>query len=125
MDNSKFKQCPCCSKWFSYDEIVNGSDVDPIGMCFLEGDFKNNVYYFNHTCDECNSTFVIPVMTFLPFIKETIPDDVLTGSECCEQHCIKIDDLMECNQECTYAPFRRFLINLVSEKKKSTVKASS
>ncbi len=114
---SAFKTCSGCGREFSLDDILNSGEIEPAGMQFIDEDFKWNVYYFNHMCDNCGSTFLIPVRDFLSVIPETIPETVLTGEDRCEQHCLRMSDLQECQQECYYAPFRRFLLSLIVNKK--------
>jgi hypothetical protein len=91
-------------------------------MQFEDPDHKYNFYYFNHLCPNCGSTILIPVMEFLPYVNEPVPDLVRTGMEDCERHCLKIDDLAECSAPCRYAPFRRLLLRIRDEH--ATLKAS-
>ena len=101
---------------FSLRALLESPEVAPIGMQIEDTDHAWNYYYFNHECPSCGSTFTIPVLDFLPFISEPVPDLVLTGTETCQRHCMKIGDLMECHNACRYAPFRRFLLNLRRER---------
>ncbi|MFN8177610.1 MAG: hypothetical protein U0167_06775 [bacterium] len=106
------KTCPGCGSVFTLQQILSSPDIEPIGMQFIDPDNANNMYYFNHQCPSCGSTFVVPVNVFLPFIAEPVPDRALTGTEVCERHCLRIDDLNQCHAPCHYAPFRRFLLRM-------------
>ena len=110
------KKCPGCGTLFTLQQILSSPDVDPIGMQFDDADHENNMYYFNDVCPACGSTFVMPVLAFLPFIAEPVPDLALTGTEVCEKHCLRIEDLSACHAPCRYAPFRRFLLQMRRER---------
>lgn len=112
--------CSGCRAQFTLEDFVRHADIEPIGMQFIDTDMKWNMFYFNHTCANCGSTILLPVSDFLPFIDETIPESVLTGTDVCERHCTDIRDLQECTQECHYAPFRRFLLKMLSARKQGT-----
>lgn len=106
------KQCPGCAATFALNDFMGNPEIDAIGMQFEDAELKNNLYYFNHECPACGSTFVVSVLEFLPLIEETVPEEVLAGLEPCEGHCTRIDDLAACGAPCRYAPFRRFLLKL-------------
>ena len=106
------KTCPSCGPPFTLRDLISLPEIAPLGMQFETGDPDSNVFYFNHNRPGCGSTFVVPVMEFLPLITEPIPDSILTGSEKCGHHCLSIDDLSICQAPCKYAPFRRFLVGI-------------
>jgi len=113
------KQCPLCRRDFTLEEVLESAEVKPIGMAFEPGSFEHNVYYFNHHCPGCGSTFVIPVERFIALIEEYISPEVLDGTAGCDQHCRRLDDLEACNEPCYYAPFRRFLLNRLLQRRPS------
>ena len=117
MNTKKFKKCPNCGHWFTALEIMESRAVDPIGMQFEEEDPGLNFYFFNHTLESCNTTFAIEVDKFLPLIMEPVAERALTGTEFCECHCTKLDDLSECTTNCRYAPFRRLLLSMIETRK--------
>jgi len=96
------------------EDILYSSEIEPVGMLFPNDDFEWNMYYFNHAIESCGSTFVIPVREFLHLIDEPIPDTVLNGTDRCDGHCVSVTDIRECSQSCHYAPFRRFMLDLLS-----------
>jgi len=117
MNARKFKECPNCGHWFTALEIMESPTVEPIGMRFDEEDPTFNLYFFNHVCEGCNTTFVIEVDKFLPFIMEPVAEKALTGTDVCEGHCTNLADLRECTTNCHYAPFRRFLLSMIEIRK--------
>jgi hypothetical protein len=120
MDQKNFKQCPYCHYFFSLREILESPEVEPVGMRFDEDEPGLNLYFFSHVCLSCGTTFAIEVDRFEPLITEPIPDKVLAGTKNCEQHCLNIEDLKQCQQECRYAPFRRFILSLIKKKRRHT-----
>lgn len=109
------KTCTGCGYEFGLERIAREAQLEPVGMQFDDPDHKYNFYYFNHTCSNCGSTILIPVMEFLPYVNEPVPDLVRTGMEDCGRHCLRIDDLDECSAPCRYAPFRRLLLRIRDE----------
>jgi len=116
MDNIKFKQCPKCETWFSREDILESLNIIPLGMTVDEEDSTLSFFYFNHKRPTCDTPFTIPVRRFEPFITEPIPSKINFGNPSCEGHCTSMEDLMVCQQECLYAPFRRFLLKLIDMK---------
>ena len=108
------KQCPGCPATFALNDFMGNPELNAIGMQFEDADLEYNMYYFNHECPNCGSTLVVSVLEFLPLIEEPVPEEVLTGLEPCEGHCMRIEDLANCGAPCRYAPFRRFLLKLKS-----------
>ncbi len=115
-DATTHKRCPGCGTAFTMDQILESAEIEPIGMQLEDNDHAWNFYYFNHRCPSCGSTFVIPVLDFLPWITEPVPQATLTGTESCERHCMRLDDLGDCQARCRYAPFRRLLLRMRSRK---------
>ncbi|MBD3256818.1 hypothetical protein GF377_00195 [candidate division GN15 bacterium] len=113
MDSRKFKQCPKCDEWFSVHDILDNPDIQPTGMTFEDLESLSNLFFFNHNCEHCGTTFAIPVTEFGQYIHENIPPQPLTGTDKCNRHCLSIDDLSECGAECLFAPYRRFLLAMI------------
>jgi hypothetical protein len=62
---------------------------------------------------------------FRQFITESIPEAVLTLEPGCEGHCVNIQDLSDCRRECHFAPFRRFLLEMLAAKKAKIQRVSA
>ena len=41
-----------------------------------------------------------------------VPTEILAESGHCQSHCAKIDDYQVCDNACSFAPFRRFLLRM-------------
>jgi hypothetical protein len=116
MPQNLIKKCNLCQAWFSADDIVYSPDIKPLGVAFMdEGDDKA-YYFFQHTIPACGTSFVVCADDLTAFIAESIPAEQLTFSEDCEGHCVRLDDLRECHQECRLAPYRRFLLHMITLK---------
>ncbi len=111
------KVCTLCRAPLTLNALLTSADIRPIGMAFEPGDFANNCYYFNHECPGCGTTLLVPVERFLHLIPEDIPEAVLDGTEHCERHCRRVKDLKACHQPCHYAPFRRFLLDRLIQRR--------
>ncbi len=110
------KQCSCGTS-FTRKDLMHQPSVTPIGMLHVAGDHGSTLYCFTHNRWSCRTTFALPVETFRPEIREKIPEDILAGTEACEGHCSKIEDLEECHAECKLAPYRRFLLKRLIPRK--------
>jgi hypothetical protein len=118
MNAKKIKQCKGCEQWFSADEIVNDPDIRPIGMSFLANDFKRAYFFFQHEIPECRSSFLVDVTLLDQYIDEYIPKASLILTEDCARHCVRLEDLDNCQNACHNAPYRRFLLKMIEIKKK-------
>ena len=111
------KQCSCGAR-FTRDDLLHLRALTPIGMLNLDGDSAaSTVYCFTHTRWACRTTFGLPVETFRDEIAEKIPETCLAGTETCSRHCSNIEDLELCENECSLAPYRRFLVERLVRRK--------
>jgi len=115
--DKEIKQCPKCGLRFTLRDILENRDIIPIGMASDDNDPELNFYYFNHESVSCKTTFTVPLSAFEQIINEDIPEHILMGTDCCEEHCSSIEDLSLCSQECRYAPYRRLLLSMIEKKK--------
>lgn len=117
MSEENVKICNLCKATMSMQEIVHNPDIRPIGMAFADDTVKGAYYFFQHEIPTCGTSFVLRVENLKAYIVEPTPSEVLAGTECCEHHCVNLEDLGECKQSCHNAPFRRFLLKMLSLKK--------
>ncbi len=115
-EDDVLKRCPYCSKCFAMTDVLHDNNVKPIGMAFGKRNTEKAYYFFQHEAPGCGTSLLIDVQEFSDLIQEKIPTQKLTLGECCEEHCVNIKDLSECNQECYFAPFRRFLLRMLRSK---------
>lgn len=117
MSEEIIKKCNCCLESFTAVQIIEDKFVVPIGVAFLETEqTDSHFYFFQHNTEACGTSFVIDVEKFKKFVDEPIPEAVLRLKEGCEGHCVNIHDLSDCQAECHFAPFRRFLLKMLAEK---------
>lgn len=118
MTDEIVKKCNCCQTCLTARQLVDDLAVRPIGTAFLSAEGSGiHYYFFQHETPNCGTSFVVDVEHFKQFISEPIPEKVLTLGPSCEGHCVNIHDLSSCGQECHFAPFRRFLLKMIAEKK--------
>ena len=111
-----FKRCSCQASWESCEEFVLDPDIESIGMSFLPGqDAFRAYYFFNHTA--CKTTLTINSEDFAVLIEEPIPSNINAGEDGCPNHCAKKEDLEVCSCECRNAPFRRFFVDHILNRK--------
>lgn len=116
------KVCPCCSANFTAIELAQDPAIQVIGMSFIEDSIEEAYYFFQHETTECGSSFMVSVDAFESLIPEPIPCAKLALRACCEEHCVSVKDLAECKNECHFAPYRRFMLQMMKQKGASPTK---
>jgi hypothetical protein len=116
------KQCPMCGREFSLAALLEDPAVQPIGMMHAEGDrdgdLERGAYFFNHVCPGCGTSFTVPLASFAPLLGEPVPEHSRKFSPVCKGHCTRLEELSECEADCSSAPYRRFLVRVLLEKRK-------
>ncbi len=112
-------RCSGCGKQLALQELIDSPEIEPIGMQLDDTNLKFNYYYFNHNDPSCGSTLLVPITEFIPLIHEPIPGSIAAGEEGCGRHCLDVQDLSNCTNECHHAPFRRFLLEMIERKSKN------
>lgn len=120
MLDQRIKKCSLCGQWLTAHDVIYDPRVKPIGMAFMDADISTAYYFFQHNAPNCGTSFLVNVQALTPFITEAVPPENKALTECCERHCVSLDDLRACRQECYYAPFRRFLHRMIALKEKTT-----
>ncbi len=117
MNDKIVKKCSFCNRDFTAMELANDPELKLVGMLYMPGENEKAYYFYQHEVKDCGTSIAVDIEVMKQFITESIPDEKLTLSKCCEEHCVNIKDLSECQQECYYAPFRRFLFKMIDQKK--------
>lgn len=106
--------CPYCNVGFTLDDLMTRPDIVPIGMMLQDDEAAWNFYYFNHTAEDCGTTFTVCVDAFAGLLTERVPEAIRAHSCVCEGHCTSLVDLAECQADCHWAPYRRLLPALLA-----------
>ena len=117
MANKIIKICNMCHQQFILEELVSNPELELIGMSFNEN-VRTAYYFFQHNVPHCGTSFIVDANEFKDLIPEKIPEDNLSLTDNCRQHCTNLEDLETCDRECYQAPFRRFLVHLIEQKSK-------
>jgi predicted RNA-binding Zn-ribbon protein involved in translation (DUF1610 family) len=107
------KRCPLCGRQFTARDLLADVEVNAVGMMGEEGGFDRPVFFFNHDCPSCGTSFTVPTEEFAQFIHEKVPAARLEGTRACEGHCSHLGDVGECGAQCASAPYRRFLVRVL------------
>ena len=118
MDDNKIKQCSKCKTWFTLEDLLTNQEIIPIGISLDDEDPAFNLFYFNHDQPDCMTTLTVNVELFRSKINELIPKENKAGKEGCEHHCTDLDDMKDCSNNCKWAPYRRFIFELMEKKNK-------
>lgn len=102
-----FKACPKCRfEWKSRNELLNDKNVKIIGYQanFIEP--EEGLYLFNHTIDNCNTTFSMKTKDYKDMYEGTVYPFSKYGEPECKGYCKDENNLSICGEQCKYAPFR-------------------
>lgn len=116
MSEHNHKLCNYCKRTFSPQQLAEDPEVRPIGMVY-DDEIGKAYYMFQHESEDCGTSFTVNIRDFDPLLEEKIPELRMTLCEGCEEHCVNIKDLQECSQNCEFAPFRRFLLKMIAQKR--------
>ncbi|MCP4581038.1 MAG: hypothetical protein GY839_05430 [candidate division Zixibacteria bacterium] len=119
MTDEIIQKCSSCGQPISAFDLIYNPKFEIIGMTTSKKDVAKSFYYFNHDIPECRTTILVKVHDLAAYIDEPLTPIKLTDSTKCDNHCSKIDDLQECSNNCFYAAFRRFLLQMMETKKKA------
>ena len=110
-----WKVCNCCNvRWEDHHQFLEDSGIRYIGMQLdLENPRFPCVYFFDHA--RCGTTLVLNIRKFEDMIDETIPELTMAGGKNCPRHCADMENLLDCDNECHNAPFRRFAIGVLKK----------
>jgi len=109
-----FKQCNCGQVWGSREAFLSDSTVRLLGYQVDFEVLREGLFLFNHLTPQCRTTFSIPAGLFFDFYHGPIFKERLAGTEKCEGHCLRCDDLQRCPQKCECA-FVREVIRIIDE----------
>ena len=114
------KKCNYCRKLFTAAQLLTDPEISIIGIGFAPGSLNNNYYWFKHSAENCGTTFMVNVELFADRISEPIPQENVFGQAGCNHQCSNLNDLSQCVLECRFAPFRRFILQTMTTKMKTT-----
>ncbi len=112
LNDIPIKICPKCKAQLTMHDLIYNPEVKPIGFSLGETNIQS-LFVFNHVKEKCNTTFAIPANTFTSMIDEAIPQIIRADLPECEKHCNNLNDRIECQQNCKWAPYRRFFLSLM------------
>ncbi len=118
MSNEFIKECNLCKMKLTAQDIIHDPDIQIIGMLYGREEV-NSFYCFQHNTPECGTSFIMDVKLFDDFIQEKLPQKSEYEEHGCGSRCIHVEQLTGCESECYHAPYRRFLVYMIEQKKKS------
>lgn len=109
-----FKTCNCGQVWNSRESFLSDSAVRLLGYQVDFEVLREGFFLFNHHSSQCQTTFSLQAGAFFDFYKGPVFKERLAGTEHCEGHCLRQDDLERCPQKCECA-FVREVIRIIDE----------
>jgi hypothetical protein len=107
------KKCGVCGKeWHLRENFLSDRNVKLIGYQPNFESLTDGMFLFNHTVSECGTTLSLPVRLFEDLYDGPRGSEIMNGTDRCRGHCMKVDDLEECDTDCKYAYPRKIMIIL-------------
>lgn len=111
-------ECNLCKAKFTIQDLIFNPELHPLGMIY--DDTRHTAYYYyQHETPDCGTSFIIETELFKDYIEESTSSEKPTINNVCPRRCIMLKDLNACDNECYYAPFRRFLLHMADQKAKA------
>ncbi len=107
-----FKICPKCNhSWETRDDLLNDPSVVMLGFMPSFEKYSKGSFLFNHVLPDrqCGSTFAVFVICFEDLCDSPVHDDLKFGSKECEGHCVRLEDLQQCDAACSNADVRKIM----------------
>jgi hypothetical protein len=121
-----FKKCSSCDTiWQTRDEMIDDPELNLTGFQPTTTDGPAGFALFNHDRPECGSTIALETHDLLDLYDGPIRNEVLLGTDQCEGHCYRIDDLARCDAPCRNAMIREVLKQILERQRRNRVRRAS
>lgn len=104
--------CPDCFLQYSVKDIFAESALNPLGVRLIKEN-DEDYYYFLHSICGCLKQAKVSTRAFDEFIKNTKSRKLKFSKKECNLYCIKADTDSGCTQECLFAVYRKFFLQLL------------
>ncbi|MCF7854092.1 MAG: hypothetical protein K9N51_04780 [Candidatus Pacebacteria bacterium] len=110
MPGNVFKQCPKCgSVWESRALFLADAEIHATGYQVNFEELEAGLFIFNHVRSGCGTTIAIPAGSFCDLYDGPIFEHAFKDSVQCDGHCLRDDDLEDCDVPCECAYVRHVL----------------
>ncbi len=108
-----FQTCGSCKHaWPTWESFVLDPAVHLLGLQAVPANPDFNVLVFEHRCGSSVSILTPRLRHLLPEPEPGEPAARLLGTGQCRGHCVRLEDLEQCDAQCSSARDRRLILLL-------------
>jgi hypothetical protein len=117
-DTRVFRTCGSCGQeWRSWEDFVRDPGVRLLGLQAIINLPDANLLVFEHCCGSSVSVLASRFRQFLPDSQDFSGRASLRGTDQCSGHCLRLENLQQCDQPCINARDRRLILRLLEMKR--------
>ena len=110
MRDDVYKQCPKCGfVWEERSDFLADASVHVVGYQVNFEELKAGLFFFNHDVADCGTTISLRADSFVDLYAGPMFEEQLKDSDLCDGHCLRADDIEDCNVPCECAYVRHVL----------------
>ena len=117
-DTRVFRTCGSCGQvWRTWENFVWDPGVRLLGLQAIVNLPDANLLVFEHGCGSTVSVLASRFRRLLPDSQDFSGRSSLRGTDQCSGHCLRLEDLQQCDQPCINARDRRLILRLLEMKR--------
>lgn len=117
-----FRTCGSCRQvWRNWEDFVRDPGVRLLGLQAISNLPDANLLVFEHRCGSSVSVLASRFRQLLPDSQDSSGWFSLRGTDQCSGHCLRLDDLQQCDRPCINARDRRLILQLMEMKRQATL----
>ncbi len=106
-----FQICGSCKRaWPTCESFLLDLEVRLLGLQAVPGNTEYNLLVFEHRCGSSISILTPRLRHLLPPGDGGIPSERLFGTDQCRRHCLRLEDLEQCDAPCSNARDRQLIL---------------
>lgn len=106
-----FQTCGSCKRaWPTCESFLLDPEVRLLGLQPVLSNPDYNLLVFEHRCGSSVSILTPRLRHLLPEEERDIPPHRLFGTDQCQKHCLRLEDLEQCDAPCTNARDRKLIL---------------
>jgi hypothetical protein len=115
-----FRTCGSCRQvWRSWEDFVLDPGIRLLGLQAIINLPDANLLVFEHRCGSSVSVLATRFRRLLPDSQDFSGWSSLRGTDQCGGHCLRLDDLQQCDRPCINARDRRLILQLMEMKRQA------
>ena len=117
-----FRTCGSCGQvWRSWEEFVRDPGLRLLGLQAMVNLPDANLLVFEHRCGSSVSVLASRFRQHLPESQDFSGGSSFRGTDLCSGHCLRLENLQECDQPCINARDRRLIVKLMEMKRQANL----